>query len=819
MNISLNLLSELIDLDGLSLDEISDMLTFAGIEVEGIEERGVSSDKVVVAQVVSAVQHPDAEKLKVTQVDTGDGTLHQIVCGAKNYKVGDKVPCALPGAVLPGNFQINVGKLRGVESCGMLCSATELGLPEKVDGLMILDPSLALGTPMRDLCASDALIEVEITPNRPDLLSHWGMAVELSAITGRSLKQDPAPALPSLAPAESHIRIESEKCPYYTATLIKGVTVKESPAWLQESLLAIGLRPINNAVDITNYVLHTLGHPLHVFDADKVNGGIVVRQAGEGEKLIALDGKEYTLNAEDLVISDEHRQGLAIAGVMGGESTSVTASTTNILLESALFNSSSVRRTSRKLALSSDSSYRFERGTTIYGTNRSCALALKLITELCEGTPEVTRYAGTKDQPVITVPFSMSALDQMTGSSIPHETATTILTALGITQAPESSSSTPTPEAQNTDASTELLVMPPWRLDLHRSADLCEEVVRVYGLDRIPSRMNAFFVEASPVDLAYDFQMTLRRRLAGAGFFEAHTIKLIADESPEATIAQMADTLALKPMLPGDTLRVALPLSEDHSILRPSLVPGLTAVAVRNVHQGADSLRFFEIGRTFRNAGGGKARDIETDVITLLMGGTLQQTSWSRPTKENIKAEDLLAVLQLLAPGKDIRLIPSKREGFAQSADIQINKKPVGCFARLSLSRCRTLDLPEAVFVAEIELKKLQEIATAPMQVRELPAFPDSSRDVALDVPRSLTNAQLEKALESVKQPLLVSAQCFDLFVDPSGEKLPLDRKSLAYSFTYRAPDRTLKSEEVDVAHKAVVDHLLASVKGIALRF
>lgn len=800
MNVSLSWLSQHLDLENLSVSEISDMLTFAGIEVEGIKEQGVSTDLVVVAQVMEAVPHPDAERLKVTKVDVGDGTLHQIVCGAKNYKVGDKVPCALPGAVLPGNFQISVGKLRGVESGGMLCSASELGLPDKVDGLMILDPGLKVGTPFRELYGSDVLIEVEVTPNRPDLLSHWGMAVELSALTGRALKQEPVSALLPTIPAGQAVILETPVCPYYTATRINGVKVAESPEWLQERLLSIGLRPINNVVDITNYVLMELGQPLHAFDARLVEGGIVVRQAHEGEVIKALDAKDYTLSADDTVIADSTGKAVAIAGVMGGEDSGVSDTTTDVILEAAWFQPGAVRRTSRRLVLSSDSSYRFERGASYYGVARGCALAVKLFEEICGGKAETTMLAGSDKQEELIVPLCMSRVDQMSGSSIPHDEAKSILTRLGLKEKEEG------------------WVIPPWRLDLTRPADLLEEVVRVFGLDRIPARYQGTFTEASSVDLAFDFQMKLRQRLAGLGFYEAQTIKLIAQNSIEGTIAQVGDSLTAKPVLPGDVIRVALPLSEDHSVLRPSLQPGLLSVAVRNVRRGADSLRFFEMGRVFRNMGGGKACDIESDMLGILMGGRLAETTWSRKEPGTMAAEDLLAVLSVLAPGQSVKLVPSRREGFAQTADIQINKKPVGIFARLSLARGRELDLPEGLFMAEIDLKKLQELTNGAVKAADLPQFPGSSRDAALDVPAGTTNAMIEKSLESLKQPLLIEYSCFDIFTDPSGQKLAADRKSMAYTFLYRSAERTLKGEEVDAAHQMVLNHLQKTVKGLAFR-
>lgn len=801
MNVSLSWLSRLIDLDNLSIEEISDMLTFAGIEVEGIHEQGVSTDLVVVAQVVEANQHPDAERLKVTKVDTGSGTLHQIVCGAKNYKVGDKVPCALPGAVLPGNFEIKVGKLRGVESCGMLCSASELGMVDKEDGLMILDPSLALGTPIRDIFGHDTLVEVEITPNRPDLLSHSGMAVELAAITGRTLKTDPVPALRPVEKNPEAIQIQTPNCPYYTATRITGVKVQDSPEWLQTALTSIGLRPINNVVDITNYVLHQVGHPLHAFDAAKVTGNLVIRQAEEGEEFRALDEKDYTLSSQDMVISDDSGAPLCIGGVMGGLDSGVSDSTTDIILESAWFRASTIRGTSRRLSLSSDSSYRFERGTTPYGLSRSCALAVKLIEELCGGKAETTLCAGSDEVALNIVPFPMESLDQMTSSSIPHGEASSILTRLGLKETPEG------------------WITPPWRLDLPRTCDLLEEVIRVYGLDKIPSRFQSLFVEASPLDNAYDFQMKLKRKLSSMGLYEAQTIKLIASQSIEGTIAQVSDSFPVKPLIPGDIIKVALPLSEDHSIMRPSLSPGLLATAVRNSHRGARQLRFFELGRTFRNMGGGKAPDIESDTLGILMAGPLFDSSWSRGDSPITAAEDVLAVIEQLVPGHAVRLIPSKqREGMAQTADIQVDKKPVGIFGRLSLARCRELDLPEAVYLVEIELKKLQEVASSISKASDLPLFPGSSRDAALDVPADTTNAMIEKALESIRQPMLVEHSCFDVFTDPTGQRIAADRKSMAYTFLYRSSEKTLKGEEVDAMHKQTLDHLEKSIKGLSFR-
>lgn len=836
MKISLNWLSQYIDLSGLSVDEMSDMLTFAGIEVEDIHQQGVDSSYVVVARVASAEKHPQADRLKVCQVDVGDGSLHQIVCGAQNYKVGDKVPCALPGAVLPGNFEIKVGKLRGVESRGMLCSASELGLPDKEHGLWILPQDLQIGTPISQVVKADTLVEVEITPNRPDLLSHNGMAFELAAISGREYRPVVInDADLELEPAGEFVRLEQpELNPYYTAVKINGVKVQESPEWLKERLVAVGLRPINNIVDITNYVLHELGTPLHAFDAAKVQGGIITRTAKEGEVFKALDGQEYTLNCTDLVIADQAGKVLAIGGVMGGEESGVTESTTDIILESAWFKPSSVRATSRRLSLSSDSSYRFERGTSAWNVLRGSVRAVELILQLAGGlasktyvagapVPNPAAYNSNTSNVVGTVAVSLKqgkgttvsnalgyvklpweALDQISDGSIAHEEGARILTALGLKQAPN-------------DA--ECWLIPPHRLDLTRPCDLLEEIVRVFGLEGIPSRFSGPFVEESPVDAAYNFQMGLRRKLAALGFYETQTIKLIASESADATIAQVKDAMPLRPLQEGDIIRVSLPLSEDHSVLRPAHTPGLIAAAVRNSNQGVSSLRFFELGRVFRNTGGGKGKDIETDTMGILISGDRTACSWANPKPEHASFEDLLAVMEVLAPGHRFTLTPARpREQAALGADVQLDGKACGYFARLSLARCRELGLAQPVYVAELDLRKLQEILTAPVKAAELPQFPGSSRDAAIELPIATPNADIVKAIEGAKEKLLVSYSCFDVFTDPSGEKLPKDRKSIAYSFLYRDPSKTLTAAEVDAAHQRVLKALTDKVKGLSFR-
>lgn len=831
MNISLNWLSSYIDLNGLGTQEMADMLTFAGIEVEGIQERGVTTDLVVVAQVMQKTPVEGSDHLNVCMVDAGEGSLRQIVCGASNYKVGDKVPCALPGAVLPGGWQIKEGKMLGHASCGMLCSASELGLPDKEHGLWILPQEYAIGTPVRQFIRTDTVFELEITPNRPDLLSHWGMARELAGITGRSLKADPAAAAMAALetrPAGDFIRLSApEVCPLYTATRISGVKIGPSPEWLAERLVSIGLRPINNVVDITNYCLYELGHPLHAFDAAKLTGGLHIRRAAEGESFTSLMGDSYALTPDDVVISDASGAALSLGGIMGGLDSGVTEATTDIVLESAWFQRSSIRFSSRRLGLGSDSSYRFERGTSPWNVLPAAARAIGLILECAGGKAEPVLVGGQAPclvpeeiAPTATVleqgteakvyyaldqvKLDWKELDVMTNSSVPHTEGIRILKNLGL---------------RETDGKG-TWDCPPWRLDLKRSCDLLEEIIRVYGLDNIPATNTGIFVEETAHDRAHDYRMALSRKLAGAGFREVQTFKLIAAESIDPAIASVEYALPIKPMMEGDAIRVSLPISEDHSTLRPSLAPGLMSVAARNINQGVEVLRFFECGRVFRNTGGGKGKDIENEVLGIFMAGKLAPASWVDTKPESASLAHLRAVLDILVPKAVLTLVPARlpRKAAALGADIQINGQACGYLARVALDVCRTLGLPLESYYAELDLRKLQQVATAPFKAAELPQFPGSSRDASLNVPASTRHADIVKAVEAAKQKLLVSCRLKDVFCDPSGEKLPADRKAMTYTFLYRDAKKTLTAAEVDAAHKQVLETLEKKVKELSFR-
>src|SRR5216110_875919 len=384
MKFSVNWLREFVDLSE-NAEEIADLLTRAGAETENIEQRGAQIDNVIVSQITASSRHPNADRLTVCEVDDATGTRRQIVCGATNYKVGDKVPLALPGAKLPDGTEIRKSKLRGVESEGMLCSPIELGLGDDASGLLILSPDAKIGTPITDLFPSDTILDVEITPNRGDLLSHFGLVREVAALTGKKLKSTPREA--KIPVKKTGVTIASTReCPFFSARRIDHVKVGPSPQWLRAKIESVGIRSINNIVDISNFVMLELGQPTHAFDADKFKGGVNVRLAHDGEKFLALDGKTYSLKPDNCVVADQERA-VGIGGVMGGEETGVTESTKNVLLEAAYFLPASIRRTARELSLPSDASYRFERGVDPEMVLRASQRAAELIQEITGGTP------------------------------------------------------------------------------------------------------------------------------------------------------------------------------------------------------------------------------------------------------------------------------------------------------------------------------------------------------------------------------------------------------------------------------------------------
>ena len=826
MKVSLNWLREYVEIPGPPA-ELADLLTRAGVEVEGVHPRGVDLEKVVVAQILASEPHPNADRLSVCRVDDGSGapTPRQIVCGAKNYRVGDKVPLALPGAVLPGDFRIKVGKLRGVESEGMLCSAKEIGVAEDQAGLLILPAEARIGAPIGELFPTDTVFDLEITPNRPDLLSHAGLAREIGALTGRASRWPAEAAWKSLPRVRDHVEEISVRvapdaaaaCPFYSARVLVNVEVKPSPAWLRARLESVGLRAINNVVDVTNYVMLEMGQPLHAFDAEKVHPGlnpamdtpqqtgIEVRLARAGEELHALDGRTYRLGPGHLVIAEAGSQGraLALAGVMGGEETGVTAATRTVILESAYFTPAGVRRTSRELGVASDSSYRFERGVDLGQTDDASLRAAQLLREVA-GAEGRGMYLsiGERDLEQFPVDGRTVALRperarRLLGVDVPDGRMDEILRGFGLSR--------PGP--------TEPWRVPSHRGDLTREVDLIEEIARVVGLDAVPSSRRTLATDTSATDREFDFQMDLRRRLVGLGFAEARTSTLVSGRAAreDAPFFPHADEPA----------RLKNPLSEEATTLRPSLVPGLLAAAAHNARVGVADLRLFEVGRVFRADGRGSATADGTPEpvrVGLLLTGAAGARTWRDPAPRELDLADVrTAVERLLPVGVPVGFHRVENPALALALEIRVGGRVVGHAGQIRPGRAKELDVTRAsLLVAELDIAVLRALRLeAGSKFVALPRFPSVTRDLAIVVPAELAHGHIEETLREANEPLLAGVGLFDVFTDPTGQRVPAGRRSLAYSLTYRAVDRTLTAEEVNAAH----DRLKARLKTLDVQF
>jgi phenylalanyl-tRNA synthetase beta chain len=775
MKFSVNWLREFVDLPK-NPEEIAELLTRAGIETKNIETRGAKIDKVIVSQITASSRHPNADRLTVCEVDDGSGTKRQIVCGATNYKVGDKVPLAFPGAKLPNGIEIRKSKLRGVESEGMLCSPIELGLGEDASGLLILSPDAKIGAPIGDLFPADTILDVEITPNRGDLLSHFGLAREIAALTGKKLKS---------MPREGNIEIKrsgltiaaTRECPFFSARKIDNVKVGPSPQWLRAKIESVGIRSINNIVDISNFVMLELGQPTHAFDADKLSGSINVRLARDGENFLALDGNTYSLTQDNCVVADQERA-IGIGGVMGGEETGVTDSTKNILLEAAYFLPSSIRRTARNLNLSSDASYRFERGVDPDMILRASHRATELMREIAGGTPaKEIHAAGKLPADPANVSLSYEKCDRVIGVAIKPKTVDEILTRFGLKKTKSTSKSG-------------TWKIPSYRRDLQRDVDLIEEVVRAYGIDKIPGTTRGRFMPMSPADRSHDLEtLFLRERLAGCGLSEVRTSKLISRSA--SAFGEGA-------------IELRNPLSEDHVALRPSLISGLLGVLERNIRAGAESVSIFEIGRAFIPPAGKEERHL----AILLWGNLASAPNWRSQTKRSLDLFDLKGALECVVPNLSFRA--GKFPDLVLAVEVWSSDQLIGFGGQLSASKSSA---PGSVLVAELHADLLLATGESAKKFRELDRFPSITRDIAMMVPDEISHEKILRTIEEPRELLLESVDLFDLFAEQVGAA----EKSLAYRLTYRGKNRTLTNEEVTEVHARIRERLKREL-GVTLR-
>ncbi len=801
MKVTLNWLKQYVEFDWSSA-ELAERLTMLGIEVESIRKLGGELDGVVVAQVITRDKHPNADKLSVCRVHDGKGE-RQIVCGAQNFKAGDKVPLILPGASLPAKpgeapFTIKVGKIRGVESHGMMCSPQELGLGDTVQGLLILREDAQVGQPFAQYLGqtgSDVVYDLEITPNRPDLNSVIGIAREISALTGNPLK------LPAVKPGATGGRVEesvavriedAELCPRYTARMIRGVKIAPSPDWLKSALEKVGVRSISNVVDVTNYVMLETGQPLHAFDYHllaKAGGDscptIVVRRAAEGEKFMTLDGQERNLTNQMLLIADKTKA-VALAGVMGGQNSEINLNTVDVLIESACFKPQNIRATSKKLELRTESSYRYERGADIEICDRASQRAAQLILETAGGALAqgvVDAYPKPFAPKQITLRHAQT--DAVLGIAVPVEQQIESLQRLGL-EVEAASGAVPT---------ATVFRVPSFRVDLKREIDLIEEVARLYGVDKIPATPPRGAVGANPYDAVHDQLADARCLLTGLGLFEAQGQTLISDA-------------AAKLMAGGAPIPLSNPLSSDMNVLRPSLLPGLLDALRHNVNHKTCDIALFEVGRVFIGIDGQRREERR---VAIALTGQRNPLFWSGGEREaKFDLYDLKGLLEEFLEQFGVRGMNYARRAepttlFLESAAIQLGRFQLGEFGQLLPPLARQYDLRDAVLLAELNLDLLLARRNPAKSFRPLPAFPAIRRDVAMILPEAATHEAILQVVKQAKPANLEIVELFDVF---RGKNVPAGQKSMAYAFTYRHAERTLTDVEVNAAHEKLVVEL-----------
>ncbi len=759
--------------------ELSHLLTMAGLEVEALDPVAPAFDNVVVAQVLEVVRHPDADRLNVCQVDTGSGTPTTIVCGAPNVAVGLKVPCALPGAQLPGDFTIKIAKVRGIESSGMLCSARELGTAEEASGLLILPADAPVGQSIRQyLDLDDNVFEIKLTPNRADCLSLLGIAREVGAITGA------ATSLPAVAEVSATIADQravvldaSGACPLYCGRIIKGVDAKApTPEWLKRRLERSGIRAISALVDITNYVMLELGQPLHAFDNARLEGAVHARMAMPNEKLLLLNEQTITVDADILMISDDAKP-LAMAGIMGGEESGVTLETTALFLESAFFAPKAIAGRARRYGFGSDASHRFERGVDFGGVRRAIERATQLILDICGG------QAGPVVEARATLParnpvrLRTARAEKVLGLSLGAERIAGLFSGLALSFEQEGD---------------DFLVTPPsWRFDMEIEEDLIEEIARLYGYDNIPSQAPRGQLKMMQQPEAQRPAYRVRQMLADRGYQEVVNFAFV-EEAWEADFAGNTDLI-----------RLANPIASQMSVMRSTLFGGLVANLVTNLKRKQSRVRLFEVGRIFRRDHAGAPVNGFSQpwkMSGLAYGGALPE-GWGSGTRK-VDFYDVKGDIEALLGQATLRFEklnhPALHPG--RAARILLDGKEIGCIGELHPEWVQKYDLPNAPVLFELNFESIKQ-ATVPAYV-DVSRFPAVVRDLAIVVDQNINLQTLLDGIEKQKTGLIQDVQLFDIYV---GKGVPENKKSLAFRIVMQDTQRTLQDSEVDAAMQQLV--------------
>ncbi|WP_422445425.1 phenylalanine--tRNA ligase subunit beta [Thermoanaerobacterium sp. DL9XJH110] len=794
MLVPISWLKEYVDVN-IGIEELTAKLTMSGSNVEGVEILGRDIDKVVIGEIKKVEKHPNADKLLVTQVSTGTQVL-QIVTGATNIKENDKVPVALPGSTIHGGQKIHSAKFRGVESEGMLCSARELGLddhglPEDMrDGILILPENAPVGADIKDyLSLEDTVIDFEITPNRPDCLSIIGMAREAAA----TLKSDlHLPRISITEEAEERIdemagiTIEAEDlCSRYVARMAKDVKIGPSPLWMQRRLQACGVRPINNIVDITNYVMMELGQPLHAFDYEKLDGrSLIVRRGKSHEKIITLDGVERAVSEEMLVIADKSKP-VAIAGVMGGADAEISHSTKWILLESANFSGPSIRKTSRKLGLRSEASMRFEKGIDPnlchIAADRACQLIEELgVGKVLKGSIDVyPRKVNSRR-----IPLRPEKVNQVLGTRLSTDEMVDILNRLEL-------------RVEETPAGI-FVNIPTFRTDISKEADLIEEIARIYGYDRLPSTLPRGDATQGGLNTRQKIMEDIKQVLMGCGFSEIYTYSFVSPKVFDSINAPKDSPLRR-------AIALLNPLGEDQSIMRTTMIPNILDVIKYNLNQKVEEIRLFEAGTVYLPEELPlKELPYEKKRLTLGICGKSMDYYDLKRVIETIFCK-LRIQKYLFMPEKHFAFHPGR------CAKIMLETGELGIVGEIHPDVLENYDIKKRTYVAEIDLDLLLENACTTIRFKPLPKFPASDRDLAIVVEDRVLAGDIIEAIKEAGGELLEKVELFDVY---KGGQIPRGFKSMAFSLTYRAAERTLTDTEVNDVHARIKAHLVEKFNG-----
>jgi len=799
---TLSWLKEHLDTEA-SLDEIVSKLTMIGLEVEHLNDPAKALAPFVIANVVSAVQHPNADRLRVCMVDTGDGKPIQVVCGAPNARTGMVGVFSPPGTFIPGkNITLGVGNIRGVESRGMLVSEAELLISDDHDGIIELPADAPVGKPYAPYAGlDDAVIEIGLTPNRPDCTGVNGIARDLAAADVGTYKENTPKPVKGEFPCPVGVTLDFGStpplCPAFGLRLVRGVKNGPSPAWLQKRLTAIGLRPINALVDITNFITYDRGRPLHAFDAKKVKGDLVVRRAQNGEKVLALDGKTYTLDNAMCVIADENGVE-SLSGIMGGEASGCDANTTDVLIESALWEPLNIAQTGRKLGINSDARYRFERGVDPNFMLPGLELATHMVLDLCGGTPSEVFVAGEVKVPEKIIDFPPTELKRLSGLSLDLPEMRRVLTKLGFFVAGQGAVVKVSP--------------PSWRPDVEGKADLVEEIVRIVGVDRVPS--TPFDRGAAPrkpvLTTAQVRTRKARRALAARGMVEAVTWSFIS--KPHAQLFGGGQP----------ELALANPIAAELSDMRPSLLPGLVAAAQKNADRGIPDVALFEVGQVF---GGDKPEDqsmAATGVRRALATVSGAGRHWSAKTAPvdvfDAKGDALAVLIAAGAPAQALQIVPGGPAWFhpGRSGTIQIGPQNVlGHFGELHPRALEALDAEGPIAGFEVILDRIPETkakATRAKPMLELSPFQPVTRDFAFVVDRTVKAGDIVRAAQNVDRKLISGVGVFDHY---EGQGIEPGKKSIAIAVTIQPREKTMTDAEIDAVGAKIVAEVSKRTGGV----